>query len=189
MKNDVRIDLLARLARSAARPGAPIDPVTPLSIVSLAAASYGARPAEDATVPTGFDPLAVALFESIVEGAFLVATAGGSLDPDEYGFFERLFVAAGGGAVSTQQIAALVDDLGSRLRADGLERRIDALGIVVTKPEHAREVLRIAALVAQAYGDMSPDKGQVLARIAARCGLEKADVNLVLAETKSALAR
>ncbi|MDP9152459.1 MAG: hypothetical protein M3O36_21240 [Myxococcota bacterium] len=188
MKNDVRIDLLARFARSAVASGAP-DPVTPLSIISLAAASYGARPAEDATVPTGFDPLAVALFESIVEGAYLVVNAGGSFDPDERQFFERAVVATGGGTVSPQQIAALVDDLGARLREDGVERRIEALGTVVTKPEHAREVLRIAALVAQGYKDVSPDERHLLARIAARCGLENGDVSVVLADAKSALGR
>src|SRR5271165_2110300 len=93
IEDEHRIDLLARVARSASLPGKPVDPSHPVSILSLAAASYGARPSEDATVPTGFDPLAVALFESIVEGAYLVATADGVFDAEERRVFERVVLA------------------------------------------------------------------------------------------------
>jgi tellurite resistance protein len=188
MKNDVRINLLARFARSAAPPRASIDPPTPLSILSLAAASYGARPSEDATVPTGFDPLAVALFESIVEGAFLVANAEGAFDRDERQVFEHIVVAAGGGTLAPQQVAALVDDLAGRLREDGMERRIEILATAVSKREHAREVLRIAALFANASDKVSPVEREVLAKIASRCGLEMSEVNLALADITIALA-
>src|SRR5579859_7685208 len=136
MKNEVRVDLLARVARSAATPGVPIDPARPVSILSLAAASYGARPSEDATVPTVFDPVAVALFEAIVEGAFLVANADGVFDDDERRTFERVVVAACGGTVAAQQIGALVSDLQDQLVEDGIDRRVEALASVITKREH-----------------------------------------------------
>lgn len=188
MKNDVRINLLARFAQSAAPPRASIDSPTPLSILSLAAASYGARPSEDATVPTGFDPLAVALFESIVEGAFLVANAEGAFDRDERQVFEHIVVAAGGGTLAPQQVAALVDDLACRLREDGMERRIEILATAVSKMEHAREVLRVAAVFANASDKVSPVEREVLAQIASRCGLEMSEVNLALADITIALA-
>src|SRR5689334_7647162 len=107
METEAKINLLARVARSSATPGTPADPSKPLSILSLAAASYGARPDDDATVPTGFDPLAVALFESIVEGAYLVASADGVFDDEERRTFERVVVAACGGAVAPKQLAGL----------------------------------------------------------------------------------
>src|SRR5579859_5420840 len=144
MKNEVRVDLLARVARSAATPGVPIDPARPVSILSLAAASYGARPTEDATVPTGFDPVAVALFEAIVEGAYLVANADGVFDEGERRTFEHVVVAACGGTVPAQQIASLVSDLRDQLDEDGMDRRIQMVARSVTKRDHAREVLRIA---------------------------------------------
>ena len=50
-----RIDLLARVARSASAASVPLDSARPMSILSVAAASYGARPSDDATVPTGGD--------------------------------------------------------------------------------------------------------------------------------------
>jgi tellurite resistance protein len=188
MRNDVRIDLLARVARSASPPGRPVDPARPVSILSLAAASYGARPSEDATVPTGFDPLAVALFEAIVEGAYLVAHADGVFDDEERKAFERVVVAACGGTVAPQQIAALMNDLGDQLAEDGVDRRVEALAKTATKREHALEVLRIAALLAQTSDDVSAVEREVLAKIAKATGLEPGAVDVALADVKKALA-
>jgi tellurite resistance protein len=187
MENDLRINLLARVARSSALPGLLVDPSTPVSILSLAAASYGARPSEDATVPTGFDPLAVALFEAIVEGAYLVATADGVFDGEERRTFERVVVAACAGTVAPQQIAALVADLADQLAEDGLDRRVDAIAKTATKRDHAFEVLRISGLLAQASGDVSAVEREVLAKIALACGLQAGDVDVALADVKKAL--
>jgi tellurite resistance protein len=188
MEKDLRINLLARVARSASAPGKPVDPAKPISILSLTAASYGARPSEDATVPTGFDPLAVALFEAIVEGAFLVAHADGVFDADERKAFERVVLAACGGTVAPQQIAALVSDLSDQLSEDGLDRRVQALARTATKREHAQEVLRIAALLAQASDDVSAVERDVLAKIAKACGLEASEVDAALDEVKKAMS-
>ncbi len=187
MENEVRINLLARIARSAAAPGIPVDPAKPVSILSLAAASYAARPSEDATVPTGFDPVAVALFEAIVEGAFLTANADGVFDEDEQRTFERVVVAACGGSVPPQQIAALVGDLRDQLEEDGIDQRVAMLARGVTKHEHAQEVLRIAALLAQSNGEVSRIERDVLGRIAGTCGLEKDAVDVALADVRAAL--
>ncbi len=188
MENEVRINLLARVARSAVARGVPIDPARPVSILSLAAASYGSRPTEDATVPTGFDPVAVALFEAIVEGAFLVANADGVFDDEERRTFEHVVVAACGGSVPPQQIAALVSDLHDQLAEDGVDRRVEMLARGVTKPEHAQEVLRIAALLAQASADVSAVERDVLGKIARRCGLAPASVDTALREVRAALS-
>jgi tellurite resistance protein len=188
MENEVRINVLARVARSAAAPGSPIDPAKPVSILSLAAASYGARPSEDATVPTGFDPLAVALFEAIVEGAFLVANADGVFDDDERRIFEHVVVAACGGSVAPQQITALVSDLRDQLEEDGIDRRVEMLARTVTKPEHAQEVLRIAALLAQSSADVSQVEREVLGKIANKFSLGPRAVDGALDDVRSALA-
>jgi tellurite resistance protein len=187
MANDVRIDLLARVARSAAHAGRPMDPTNPVSILSLAAASYGARPSEDATVPTGFDPVAVALFEAIVEGAFLVANADGEFDDRERKTFERVVVAACGGMVAPQQITALVSDLGDQLAEDGVDQRVAALAKIATKRDHAHEVLRIAALLAQASADVSAVEREVLDKIATATGLELTAVDGALEDVRRAL--
>jgi tellurite resistance protein len=187
MDNDLRIDLLARVARSAARDGQPADPARPVSILSIAAASYGARPSEDATVPTGFDPLAVALFEAIVEGAYLVATADGVFDDEERRIFERVVLSACGGSVPLPEISALVSDLSDQLAEDGLDRRIEALARTATKREHALEILRIASLLAQASDEVSAVERDVLVKIATRCGLEAREVDQALRDVREAL--
>jgi tellurite resistance protein len=187
MERDDKINLLARVARSSARAGTAPDPSRPVSILSLAAASYGARPDDDATVPTGFDPMAVALFESIVEGAFLVASADGVFDDEERRVFETVVVTACAGAVAPKQLSGLVGDLEDQLREDGLDRRVKALSEQITKKEHAREVLRIAALLAQASEDVSAVERDVLAKIAKACGLAESDVDSALDDVKHAL--
>jgi tellurite resistance protein len=188
LANSIRIQLLARAARSAVSSGGGIGPSAAPSILSLAAASYGVRPREDTTIPTGFDPAAVALFEAIIEGSYLVANADGTFDDDERRAFERIVVEACGGAVSSQQISMLVSDLQKQLRADGLERRVDRLAAGLVKKEHAREVLRVAAIVAQVSEGVSDVERTVLSRLAEKCGLDGSEVDTALAEAKSALA-
>lgn len=187
MPNEARINVLARVARSAALQS-DADSAPPSSILSLAAAAYGSRPSEDATVPTGFDPLAVVLFEAIVEGAFLVANADGVFDDEERRVFEQVVVAACGGAVGSQQIAALVSDLADQLDEDGIDTRIDAVTSVVAKREHALEVLRVAALLAQASNDVSAVERQALEKLATRWDLGAGAVDSALSDVKSALA-
>jgi tellurite resistance protein len=138
-------------------------------------------------VPTGFDPVAVALFESIVEGAYLVASADGVIDDEERKTFERVVSTACGGAVAPRQIAALVSDLGDQLEEDGVDRRVEMLAKQVTKKDHAREVLRIAALLAQSSEDVGAEERLVLTKLAASLGLEAGDVDAALADVKDAL--
>jgi tellurite resistance protein len=187
MQNEARINLLARVAR-AAPPAASAEPVRNGSILSLAAASYGSRPSGDATVPTGFDPLAIALFESIVEGAFIVANADGVFDDEERRTFERVVIEACGQTVAPAQIAALVADLSDQLEEDGADRRIEMLARSITKKEHAREILRIAALLAYVSEDVSAVEREVLGKLAKQCDVDEKDVDAALAEARAALS-
>ncbi|HEY5145781.1 MAG TPA: tellurite resistance TerB family protein [Polyangiaceae bacterium] len=188
MQNEARINLLARVARSAA-PTATIEPGHSGSILSLAAASYGSRPSGDATVPTGFDPIAVALFEAIVEGAYVVANADGVFDEDERRTFEKVVVTACGGTVAPQQIAALVNDLGDQLEEDGIDRRVEMIGRAVTKKDHGREILRIAALLAYVSDDVSPVEREVLGKLARQFGIDAGEVDSALDEAREAVKR
>jgi tellurite resistance protein len=185
--NEARINLLARVARSAPSLAASVEPSKPISILSVAAVSYGARPLEDATVPTGFDPIAVALFEAIVEGAYIVANADGVFDDEERRMFERVVLAACGGTVAPAQIAALVGDLSDQLREDGIDRRIEQIARSVTKKEHGREVLRIAALLAYVTDDASAVERDVLGKLARQLGIAPGEVEAALREAKAAV--
>jgi tellurite resistance protein len=187
MLTEEKITLLAKVARShsTGEPSTTTD--SPVSILSLAAASYGAAPVEEHTVPTGFDPAAAALFEAIVEGAYLVAFADGVFDEDERRAFERVVATSCGGAVSPKHVAALVSDLADQLSEDGLDKRIEMLGKSIGKREHALEVLRIAALIARASEDVSAIERSVLDKIAATCALDASSVDGALREVDEAM--
>jgi tellurite resistance protein len=189
MQMDDRINLLAKVART---PHTPHDgggqASADRSILTLAAASYGSRPTDESTVPTGFDPFAAALFESIVEGAYLVATADGIFDDEERRTFERIVTAACGGAVPQNHVADLVADLADQLTEDGVDRRIERLCEGVQREEQATEVLRIAALIAQVSDDVSDVERTVLGKIAAACRLGDGAVDKALADVKASLS-
>jgi tellurite resistance protein len=188
MPNADKIQLLARVARAKSGPAPSGDPDTVVSILGLAAASYGARPADEATVPTGFDPLAVALFEAIVEGAYLVASADGVFDAEERKTFESVVTTACGGVVVPKQISDLVGDLEGVLAEDGLDRRITAVAEQVHRKEHAREVLRIAALLAHSSEDVSAVERETLDKLAAAMQLGPGEVEAALSDVRTELA-
>lgn len=185
MVTDERINMLARVARTPH--GDYADASQDRSILTLAAASYGSRPTDESTVPTGFDPHAAALFESIVEGAYIVATADGVFDDEERRVFERIVTAACGGAVAQRHVADLISDLEDQLAEDGLDTRLERLGQGIARREHAQEVIRIAALIAHSSEDVSDIERTVLEKLATCCKLEPSEVDAALEDVKKAL--
>src|SRR5215208_563656 len=116
--------LLHRVARGISRPGDLAPSGVNSSILTQAASSYGARPViEEATVPTGFDLGAAALFEAVVEAAFLVANSDGIFDDEERGAFQSVVAHACNNVVQVSQLQALVADLCEQLAEDGIEKR------------------------------------------------------------------
>src|SRR5271155_1002997 len=100
--------LLERVARGISRPGGASPAGVTGSILAQAAKSYGARPIfDEATVPTGFDPAAAALFEATVEAAFLVANSDGVFDDDERAAFQSVVSAACNDQVQPVQLQVL----------------------------------------------------------------------------------
>jgi tellurite resistance protein len=185
MQTDDHINLLARVARS---PGVAKTTTGSTSILTLAAQSYGAKVNDDATVPTGFDPNAARLFEAIVEGAYLVASADGVIDASERETFEKVVAAASGGIVTTEQVTALVADLTDELAEDGLDARVRAVADRAPKKPQGEEILRIAALLAQASENVSAVEREVLVKLATACNLTAADVDVALDDVRKALS-
>lgn len=178
--------LIERVARGIARQnitgGGP-------SILAQAASSYGARPVVDeATVPTGFDPAAAALFEAVVEAAFLVANSDGVFDDDERAAFQSVVANACGDVVQLSQLDALLADLCEQLAEDGIEKRTRMVARTITKSEHQLEVLRIAALMAHISGGVSAQERAVLEELARGFGLEETVVHEALSESEGVLA-
>jgi len=163
------------------------------SILAQAATVYGAKPEQpEATPGTGFDPVAAALFEALIEGAYLVASADGVVDDEERAAFEQVVASASatGARVQTTggQVHALLEDLHESLREDGLERRVEIVTRSVTRPEHRTEVLRVAALVAQISGGVSAPERAIMEKLAVGLELTNGDVDQAIAGATLALA-
>lgn len=180
--------LLDRVAKKLGEPPSYAPQGVTGSILAVAAASYGHHADDDVTQPTGFDPHAAALFEAVVESAFLVANADGHFDDVERGAFEHVVINACAGNVGERQVEALLADLEDQLREDGLQKRLDMVARMINKPEHAREVLRVAALLAQVSGGVSDPERNVISELASRLGVTDSEIGEVLAEVESALA-
>lgn len=137
------------------------------SVLLATAARYSSPPSEfSVTPPTGFDPDAAALFEAIVETAFLVANADGEFDPAEREVFALVVLEASEHRVSARQVQAIVSDLATQLADDGLDQRLERLRHAILKPQDRQEVLRIAALLAHASAGISRSERDVLERLA-----------------------
>jgi tellurite resistance protein len=181
--------LLEKVARGLSEPKAEAPGGAKGSILTVAAGSYGARPrADESTVPTGFDPRVAALFESIVEAAYLVATADGHFDDAEKHAFEHVVVAACGGAVEESQVDNLLADLADQLQEDGVERRILMVSRAITNREQQREVLRMAGLLATVSGGVSQIERELLGKLGAAFDLSPDEVDTALAAAKACIA-
>jgi tellurite resistance protein len=159
------------------------------SILVAAATSYGAKSHDDLTQPTGFDPEAARLFEAIVESAYLVANADGDFDDTERQAFEHVVVVACDGKVGEVQISALLEDLSEQLEEDGKEKRVQMVTKGITRPEHAREVVRVAALIAHVSGGVSPAERALVEELARGLGLDAGATEAALAEVTTALSK
>ncbi|HEY3252342.1 MAG TPA: tellurite resistance TerB family protein [Polyangiaceae bacterium] len=158
------------------------------SLLSVAASSYGWKAEDDElTQPTGFDPEAARLFEAVVEGAFLVANADDDFDDTEQAAFQHVVVSACAGRVGEQQVSALLADLHDQLGEDGMQKRIEMVARAITREDHAREVLRVSALLAHVSGGVSAVERQVLDKLACEFKLTNAAVEQALEEAAHAL--
>ncbi|NUP13958.1 MAG: hypothetical protein HOW73_48610 [Polyangiaceae bacterium] len=162
-------------------------PTSKDSILARAAQLYGSKRGSEDTPPTGFDPAAAALFEALVEGAFLVANADGDFDSEERSAFENVVLAATDKRVSGDQLTALLADLDQLLVEDGLDKRVQVVSRTVARPEAQREVLRVAALIGQISGGISTVERETMDRLATGFGLDAKVVDESIADAQAVL--
>lgn len=157
------------------------------SILTRAAELYGSKRGSEETPPTGFDPAAAALFEALVEGAFLVANADGEFDDEERAAFEQVVLAATDHRVAESQLSALLADLAELFVEDGLDKRVQVVARTVARPEAQHEVLRVSALIAQISGGISDVERATMDKLAAGFGLAKESVEGAIRVAQDAL--
>lgn len=182
--------LLGRVATKLSEPPSYAEPGQKGSILTVAAASFGSKPTEDeVTQPTGFDPEAAALFEAVVESAYLVANADGHFDETERAAFEQVVVTACQGAVMEGQVHALIEDLADQMEEDGIDKRVEMVARSISKVDHQHEVLRVASLLAQVSGGVSDEERELLGKLQKAFGLDESALTRALAEAASTVGK
>lgn len=185
--------LLDQVARGLgnSQPSEPPSADSGASLLLRLARAYGAgeQPLDgESTQPTGFNPHAAALFEAVIEGGFLVASADGSFDALERSAFIQVVEDACLGAVSDAQLAALLSDLADLLAEDGLERRLEVVAKTIRRPEHAEEVLRVAGLLAHVSAGISSVERGVITRLATQLGVGASRLDEILRSVAESIA-
>jgi tellurite resistance protein len=181
--------LLGKVATQLRSPPSYASGTAKASILSIAAASYGWKSnGDEVTQPTGFDPEAARLFESVVEAAFLVANADGEFDEAEQSAFRHVVVTACSGLVVERQVSALLADLTDQLSEDGMDKRLQMVSRSIVREDQAREVLRIASLLAHVSGGVSNVERDVLTRLASELKLDSTAVDAAVKEAASVVA-
>ena len=157
--------------------------------MTASARFYGSRPEHaDATHPDGFDPVAAALFEAVVEAAYLVANADGVFDLTEQAAFKHVVLTACADAILARQFVALLADLAEQLAEDGMDKRVRMVARTLSGPDQAREVLRVAALVAHISEGVSEVERRVMLGLARACNLSPEAVDEAVDAAEQALA-
>jgi tellurite resistance protein len=90
--------------------------------------------------------------------------------------------------VLERQVSALLEDLADQLQEDGLEKRVKMVARAIVREDQAREVLRIAALLAHVSGGVSAVERDVLAKLASELRLDSTATDAAVTEAQSALA-
>jgi tellurite resistance protein len=81
-------------------------------------------------------------------------------------------------------VSDLLADLAILLAEDGLEQRIVVVGETVRRGDHARDVLRVAALMAEASCGVSEEERLVLEQLQQSFALGSDVLDAVLAEVR-----
>jgi tellurite resistance protein len=178
---------MERVARTLRRPPSASGGVL-APVLAQAAGAYGARPTlDEADDLAGLDPEAAALFEAVVEAAYLVANADGVFDEDERAAFPWVVAGACDHLVPMRRLDALTADFRAQLAEDGIEKRARMIARTIAERDHQIEVLRIAALMAHVSGGVSEDERAVIAQLADGFALDEGAVAEALAQAAAAL--
>jgi tellurite resistance protein len=90
--------------------------------------------------------------------------------------------------VVERQVTALLADLADQLAEDGIDKRLQMVSKSIAREDQAREVLRIASLLAHVSGGVSEVELGVLAKLASELKLDDTAVEAAVKEAGNAIA-
>jgi hypothetical protein len=128
-----------------------------------------------------------AFFGGLLEAAFLVAAADGTLSKEEVGSLIDVVSDLGGEGVTPSELAGMVYEFSSAMEKEGRQARLDALAAAVTDAAARREILGFASLVALCDHDLAPSELFVLHSLGKAFALDAAAVNGIIRSVKVAM--
>jgi tellurite resistance protein len=134
---------------------------------------------KDLVVPKQADVFAVA-----VEAGYLAALADGEVDAGERAALVRAVEVLSIGAVIEWEAEALVEECAGRVKADGAEKRAEAVGAKLSELGAPDAGLLFAAFVAEATGGIDAKEKRVLEQIAKAASVDPKRLGAILGKAQ-----
>lgn len=131
-----------------------------------------ARKLRRAVLPNGGDP--ALLFDTIVEGAYLVAAADGVVDGTELASIKNAVMVLSEDEIANEDIDRLLGDLVALRASEGEDARCKQVGETLRESEATSDGITLAAAIAYISGGLDLRELAVLHKIATAGGMAPA---------------
>lgn len=111
------------------------------------------------------------VFALAIEAGVLAAMSDGTIDADEKATLVRAVEIVSTGAVIEWETEALVDECIGRAKADGAEKRAQAVGQALAALKQAEAAVLIAGVVAAATGGVDKAEAEAIRAVAKAAGV------------------
>jgi len=153
------------------------------SVNAAAAAQEQAHNADLAAQATELVTIA-----SLVEAAYLVASADGNFSGAESEKLARQFNEASGGRFGDDYLKTLVDAADERKKSEGADSRIKELGSLLTDSDLRRSAIAVASGIAWLDRGVGEKEGLVLQGLARAFGMQITEMHKILGESKRSVS-
>jgi tellurite resistance protein len=123
----------------------------------------------------------------LLEAAFLVASADGTVSKEEVGSLIDLVSEVGGEGVTPGELAGMVYEFSTTMEKEGRQSRFDALAAAVVDPSARREILGFASLVALCDHELAPSELFVLHSLGKAFGFDAQAVSEIITSVRDAM--
>jgi tellurite resistance protein len=145
------------------------------------------RQLRNSILPGGGDPSL--LFNSVVEGGFLVAMADGTMDETEFKTLKDAVLALNDGMMTTEEVDTLFEDLMDLRKTAGEAARCQMVGQLLHESHASEEGLYLAAAIAYVSGGLDARELAVLERIATSAHVSGAALATIATSVREEISR
>ncbi|HEY6562800.1 MAG TPA: TerB family tellurite resistance protein [Polyangiaceae bacterium] len=123
--------------------------------------------------------------QPLAEVMFLVMSADGAIASDERAALLGMLRTLTDGALSSREMAQMLDDFGEGLAREGVEQRLDTLAArLYGEPEDRELALALAAATVLTDEQVQPGEAAILSSLAERLGVPEARARSLIEQTE-----